>query len=800
MTSAPPPDTEDPHPPAVSMHWRRALIAYVLVVLSLAGLGYVAYLDHIIRSQFEGNRWAWPSQVYARPLELFSGAPLSSAQFVEELQLLGYRRTQGERLSGSYIRQGEEFQVITRPFTFGDGKEESIPMRVRFENDRLISVQHLNSGAPLELVRLDPVLIGKIYPTHNEDRVFVRLNEVPSALIKALLAIEDRKYYDHHGVDPLAVMRALWADVRAGEMVQGGSTLTQQLVKNFFLTRERTWSRKIKEAIMAWLLEAHYDKDEILEAYCNEIYLGQFGKHAIHGFGRASWFYFRRPLSDLKLPEIALLVGLVRGPSYYDPRRQPKRALARRNQVLDILVEQGGATKKESKVAKSLPLGVPTKASSGGLSFSPAFIDLVRRQVQRDYSEQDLNSAGLQIFTTLDPLIQNQVVNALSERIDKLERQQRLPRDSLEGAAIITSSDNGEVLAVAGGRDADFAGFNRALDAKRSIGSLVKPAVYLTALSDPKEYTLATLLDDNPLSLKTSGRETWTPYNYDRVFHGNVPLRKALVHSYNVATVRLGMDVGVGRVLHMMARLGVAERFRPYPSVLLGSVAMEPFQVTQMYQTFASGGFHTPLRAIREVLSVEGQRLRHYDVTVRQAVEPGPVFLLNRAMQDVMRYGTGASIYSRVPGEWAVAGKTGTTDDLRDSWFAGFTGDRLAVVWLGRDDNRPIGLSGAAGALQAWGDIMLRIGAQPLRLEAPSGIEWAWTDPLTGLRTEEGCYGAANIPYMRGSAPVRFAACHSAPIIEFGMEPVIESGIEAVDEVIDDVVEKTRGILENVFQ
>ncbi len=792
MTSAP---SGQPSP-AARVHWRRPLIAYVIVVLSLASLGYVAYLDHTVRNQFEGNRWAWPSQVYARPLELFPGAPLSSAQFVEELQLLGYRRSsqseRGERLSGSYMRHGEEFQVVTRPFTFGDGKEPSIPVRVRFERNRLVNMQHLDSGAPLELVRLDPVLIGKIYPSHNEDRVFVRLNEVPPALIQALLAVEDRKFYDHHGIDPYAIMRALWADVRAGEMVQGGSTLTQQLVKNFFLTSERTLSRKLKEAIMAWLLEMHYDKKEILEAYCNEIYLGQFGKHAIHGFGRASWFYFRRPLSDLKLPEIALLVGLVRGPSYYDPRRQPKRATARRNQVLDILVKQAGITEKEAKTAQALSLGVPAKASSGGLSFSPAFIDLVRRQLQRDYSEQDLNSTGLQIFTTLDPLIQNQTVNALSERIAKLERQQRLPRDSLEGAAIITSSDNGEVLAIAGGRDADFAGFNRALDAKRSIGSLVKPAVYLTALMNPKQYTLATLLDDSPFTLKNPGGGVWTPNNYDKAFHGNVPLKTALAHSYNIPTVRLGMDVGVGRVLHTMARLGVVERYRPYPSVLLGAVAMDPFQVTQMYQTFASGGFHTPLRAIREVLSVEGKRLRHYDVSVRQAVEPAPVFLLNRAMQDVMRYGTGASLYSRIPGEWAVAGKTGTTDDLRDSWFAGFTGDRLAVVWLGRDDNRPTGLSGSTGALQAWGDIMLRIGAQPLRLKPPPGIEWAWTDPATGLRTSEGCYGAVNLPYMHGSSPVRMGVCQSSPIIE--------EGFDAVETVIDSVVEKTLNILEGIFQ
>lgn len=764
--------------------WRSPVVVYVLLMGLLAGIGYVAWLDHIVRSQFEGNRWALPAQVYARPLELFPGAPVSGSQFAEELQMLGYRRS-GERRSGSYVRHGDEFQVVTRPFTFGDGREDPIAVRAVFSGDRLAVLQHLETGKPIDLVRLDPVLIGKIYPAHNEDRVFVRLKEVPPLLIKGLLAVEDRNFYQHHGVDPIAVARALWVDVRAREMVQGGSTLTQQLVKNFFLSNERTMTRKFKEAVMSWQLEWHYEKDEILEAYCNEIYLGQSGKHAIHGFGRASWFYFRRPLSELQLPELALLVGLVRGPSYYDPRRHPKRALARRNQVLAMLAEQGGITLAQVRAAQEVPLGVTAKAASSA-ALSPAFIDLVRRQLRRDYREEDLNSAGLQIFTTLDPLVQTGTMRALQTRVEQLEKQQRLPQGSLEGAAIVTSNEGGEVLALAGGRDADFAGFNRVLDARRPIGSLIKPAVYLTALSNPK-YTLLTPLNDGPLTLKNPGGKPWQPLNYDKQFHGWVPLKSALAHSYNLATVRLGMDVGVSNVLQTMERLGVEEKLKPYPSVLLGAAELTPFDVTQMYQSVASGGFHTPLRAIREILSRDGRPLRRYEVTVRQAADPAAVFLLTRAMQDVMRNGTGVSLYSRVPWSWAVAGKTGTTDGLRDSWFAGFTGDRLAVVWLGRDDNRPTGLSGSTGALQAWGDIMLRAGAQPLKLETPKGIEWVWIDANSGMRSAEGCMDAVQMPFLRGSAPLQMAPCSEIPG-------------DSVGETIDNAVDKAVDWLNEVFQ
>lgn len=764
--------------------WRSPVVVYVLLMVLLAGAGYVAWLDHTVRSQFEGNRWAIPAQVYARPLELFPGAPVSGSQFAEELQMLGYRRS-GERRSGSYVRHGDEFQVVTRPFTFGDGKESSVAVRAVFSGDRLAMLQRLETGKPVDLVRLDPVLIGKIYPAHNEDRVFVRLKEVPPSLIKGLLAVEDRNFYQHHGIDPIAVARALWVDVRAREMVQGGSTLTQQLVKNFFLSNERTMTRKLKEAVMSWQLEWHYEKDEILEAYCNEIYLGQSGKHAIHGFGRASWFYFRRPLSDLQLPELALLVGLVRGPSYYDPRRHPERALARRNQVLAMLAEQGGITLAQARAAQEAPLGVTAKAASSA-ALSPAFIDLVRRQLRRDYREEDLNSAGLQIFTTLDPLVQTGTMRALQTRVEQLEKQQRLPQGSLEGAAIVTGSEGGEVLALAGGRDADFAGFNRVLDARRPIGSLVKPAVYLTALSSPK-YTLLTPLNDGPLTLKNPGGKPWQPLNYDKQFHGWVPLKSALAHSYNLATVRLGMDVGVSNVLQTMERLGVEEKLKPYPSVLLGAAELTPFEVTQMYQSVASGGFHTPLRAIREILSRDGRPLRRYEVTVRQAADPAAVFLLTRAMQDVMRNGTGVSLYSRVPWSWAVAGKTGTTDGLRDSWFAGFTGDRLAVVWLGRDDNRPTGLSGSTGALQAWGDIMLRAGAQPLKLETPKGIEWVWVDANSGMRSAEGCMDAVQMPFLRGSAPLQMAPCSEIPGGSIG-------------ETIDDAVDKAVDWLNEVFQ
>jgi len=738
---------------------RSRYTAYAVLSLLVLFTGYVVYLDVTIRAQFEGKRWALPARVYASPTELYPGRAITAQQLTLELNALGYRYGTLDQ-PGSYQRTRDGIEVHTRPFAFWDGEQPALRFRADLGDDGIKALTALDTEAAVPLVRLDPLLIGGIYPAHNEDRVLVKLDEVPPALIQALIAVEDRKFYEHHGVHPRAIVRALLANLRAANAVQGGSTLTQQLVKNFYLTSDRTLRRKFTEVIMALLLEAHYSKEEILEAYLNEIYLGQDGSRAIHGFGLAAQYYFDRPLQQLNMQQVALLVALVKGPSYYDPRRHPSRALTRRNLVLAELAGQKIIPPAEHLRLKTTALEVAAKAGLGTSPY-PAFLNLVHRQLRQDYSEDDLRSEGLRLFTTLDPNVQRAAENALAARLTTLERQRQLPARSLEGAVIVTTTDNAEVLAMVGGRDARYEGFNRALDAERQVGSLIKPAVYLAALSRPEQYTLATPLDDSPLSWSEPGVAEWAPQNYDKQFRGPVELRTALAESYNVPVARLGLALGVPTVIEQLRRLGIERHLPPYGSTLLGSPGLTPFEMTQAYQTIASGGFRTPLRAIREVLTPEGAPLKRYSLAVEQTVDPSAVFLLTVALQQAVTTGTGTGLSAYLPRDVGVAGKTGTTDDLRDSWFAGFTGDKLAVVWVGRDDNKPTGLTGASGALTVWGEMMQRLAPLPLVPAPPDNIEYVRIDPQSHLRADAGCSGAAEVPFVKGSAPTETAPCEA---------------------------------------
>lgn len=741
--------------------FRRFFRARTLAYASLALLAFfgiwVIYLDVTIRHQFEGKRWALPARVYASPLELYPGKKFSAVQLSEELTALGYRHG-ATKEPGHYQRERDQIEIVSRPFAFWDGQQPSLQFRVTFDRDRISELKNLQTDEALPLARLDPLVIGGIYPAHNEDRVLVKLDEAPPILLKTLVAIEDRKFYEHHGVDPRGIGRALLANLRAAGAVQGGSTLTQQLVKNFYLTSERTIRRKLTEAVMALLLDAHYSKAEILEAYLNEIYLGQDRNRALHGFGLAAQYYFDRPLQQLSLSQAALLVGMVKGPSYYDPRRQPQRALARRNVVLAELAAQHIISTSEYLKAKAMPLEVTERAPVGTSPY-PAFLSLVHRQLREDYSEDDLRSEGLRIFTTLDPRAQRAAEHAVATRLTTLEKQRRLAPNSLEAALVMTSTDNGEVLALVGGRKARFEGFNRALDAERSVGSLIKPVVFLTALSQPEKYTLTTLLDDQPLVWKDRGTKDWAPQNYDKQFHGDVELRTALAESYNVSTARLGLSLGLPVVIDNAHRLGVQRPLPAYGSTLLGAVGLTPLEVTQMYQTIASGGFRTPLRAIREVVTPEGDPLKRYGLAVEQTVDAAATYLLTAALQQTIRTGTGTGLNNFVPAEFNLAGKTGTTDDLRDSWFAGFSGDKLAVVWVGHDDNRPTGLTGASGALTVWGQMMAALDLEPLAPAQPESVDVVRIDPQTRLLADAGCNGAIEVPYIRGSAPTENAPC-----------------------------------------
>jgi penicillin-binding protein 1B len=741
--------------------WGARLLALGLLVILVGGV-YLARLDHEVRLKFDGKRWALPARVYARALEVYPMAEMGADQLQAELKRLGYRRTPHPDSPGEYSSYRGRFLVHTRGFAFWDTAEPRRSLELDFADGMLKTLRDRSTGAQLPLVRLEPPLIGSIYPAHHEDRILVRRQDLPEALVQGLIAVEDQGFYEHHGVDPLAIARAVWVNLSSGRLAQGGSTLTQQLVKNFYLTSERTVWRKLNEAAMALLLELHYDKDAILEAYANEIFLGQDGSRAIHGFGLASQFYFNRPLEELGLAQQALLVALPRGPSYYDPRRHPQRARQRRNLVLDLMAQQGFIEPDRAEQAKGEPLGV-SRVRGLGRGRYPAFLDLVRRQLHRDYREEDLTSEGLQVFTTLDPWLQGLAENGVSQGLDRLEKDHGLKTRTLEAAMVVADSQGGELLALVGGREARYAGFNRALEAVRPIGSLAKPAVYLTALAHPRQYGLTTLLDDSRVQIKGADGSVWTPDNYDKRKHGRVPLHQALAHSYNLATVHLGMDLGLEAVADTLQSLGVSRPFQPYPSILLGALSLSPLEVTQVYQTLAAGGFRSPLRAIREVTDREGTPLQRYPVTVERVVPAGPVYLVDRVLQEVVREGTARSLSRYIAPELGVAGKTGTTDELRDSWFAGFTGDKVAVVWVGRDDNAPAGLSGSRGALPIWGRVMREAHPTPVMLFPPEDVELVWIDPANGLRADESCEDATRVPFLEGGAPTLASSCMDRP-------------------------------------
>jgi penicillin-binding protein 1B len=758
----------------------KRFLWYAVLTAALVAAGFTLYLDFRVRSEFEGRRFALPARMYARPLELHAGLRIPLADVEAELRELGYRDAAREGESGWFVRAPDGLDIALRPFVFWDGPQPARRLRVAFDATTVASVRDAE-GKDLPLVRLEPVPIGGIYPANNEDRVLVRLGEVPKHLVQALIAIEDRNYYSHAGFDPRGLARAA-ASLVFGRRVQGGSTLTQQLVKNFFLTPERTLQRKLTELIMAVLLELHYDKNEILETYLNEIYLGQDRDRAIHGVGLAALYYFGKPVEQLTLAESALLVGMVKGPAYFDPYRQPQRALERRNLVLRETKDQGFVTMEQYAAARATSLALNPKAAVG-TSPHPAFLQLVHRQLRREYDEADLRSEGLRIFTTLDPRVQAVAERVLARRLAQFDRERRFGDAGLEGAIVVTDVQGGEVQALVGGSDARYRGFNRALDAARPVGSLLKPAIYLTALSEPSRYTLITPLDDGPFVWKSHGAPDWQPANYDRKFHGMVPLRTALAQSYNAASARLGTELGIERVLATVKRLGVERELRPYASTLLGAAEMSPIEVAQMYQTIASGGFRTPLRAIREVTTQEGRPVKRYPLAVEQAFAPEPMYLLATAMQGVVREGTGQGLKSWLPPESAVAGKTGTTDEQRDAWFAGFTGDRLGVVWIGYDDNRPARLSGAAAALPVWGEMMAALDPEPLALPRPEGIENVLIDPQSGLRADIGCAGALELPFANGSAPAERAPCAT------------DVGV-----AVEQVKERARSWLERLFR
>ncbi|MEJ2610860.1 MAG: penicillin-binding protein 1B [Candidatus Thiodiazotropha sp.] len=748
----------------ISFAWGRWVLLGMATLL-LACLLYSFYLDQVVQARFEGQRWAVPAKVYGRTLDLYPGAPVSVEHLKQTLDGLGYQQVKHPDRPGQYSSYRNRVLLRTRAFNFPDIARSSDYLEVILDEQGVSTLKRAAKGEPIGYYRIEPRLIGSLRSAHGEDRILLTREELPELLVSALVAVEDRHFYQHIGIDPVAIGRAFWANLRANQVVQGGSTLTQQLVKNFFLTPDRTLWRKFNEVLMAMIVELRYSKDEILEAYANEIYLGQQGGRAIHGFALASRFYFNRPLQELSLPRLAMLVTLVRGPSAYDPRRHPKQAKQRRQLVLQLMEEQGLITATQAAEANREPLSV--EQGSLQSSGSPAFMDLVKRQLRRDYRDQDLNAGGLRVFSTLDPWLQKRAEDALSEQLNSLEKARSIPPRTLQGALTLVDVETGEVNALVGDRNPRFAGFNRALDAIRPVGSLIKPAVYLSALEQPDHYHLFSLIDDTPVHIEGDNGELWEPKNYDNQSHENINLQHALAESLNLATVHLGLSVGLESVIESLHDLGIQRPLPAYPSLLLGAVSLSPLEMTQMYQTLANGGYSATLKSIRDVTDAEGKPLSRYPLKIESKADTKAVYLVRHALNEVTHSGTGKSLQWLLSGDFEVAGKTGTTDNLRDSWFAGFDRRRVAVAWVGRDDNGPTGLTGASGAMRVWAALMKQIGIYSLLEEPPRGVEMVAIDTKTGLMGD-GCRDAVQFPYISDSAKIEEAPCaHSRPLVKW---------------------------------
>lgn len=719
----------------------RLAVLALLGVLALAA--YMVWLDVQLRERLDSRQYQLPARVFARPLILQEGMVMRPDELESEFAALNYNKVANVEEPGQWQRDGMEYLVWRRDFIHADKREAAAKVQFRLRNDELTNLRD-ESGGRLKEFRLDAAPIGTLLGG-GDDRNPVRIEEIPPLLGATLIAVEDQDFVHHFGVSPRGIARAMVANVKAGGVVQGGSTITQQLVKNIFFDHKPSLWRKFNEALMAILMEIHYDKAYILQEYINEVWLGQQGSRAIYGFGLASEFYFQKPLSQLEPHQVALLVGLAKGASYYNPWRNPKRALERRNTVLDIMLEQALISQEQHDRLIKKPLEVVSAGDTAQNPY-PAFTERLLEELRPYYSVEELRTAGLRVYTTLAPSIQDLAEKAVSQGVTQLEKDRGIQKDSLQAATVILENHTGNVLAMVGDRRPHYPGFNRALEARRQIGSLVKPAVYLTALERAHQYNLGTLIDDAPIREVAADGQVWMPSNFGNRSHGLVPLYVALSRSYNLATARLGLDLGIENVRQTMRRLGVQSDLPRVPSLFLGTAELTPFEVASMYQTLANGGEHVEPRTLLAVSDADGTQVQRFRSKSNRGVDEVPVYLLRYGLEQVMREGTAKSAYRRLPNSVPFAGKTGTTNDYRDSWFAGFSPGVTAVVWLGRDDNQRTSLTGATGALTVWTDIMRKLPHRHGRIQTPRGVEWKPLNDKGEFMDPKHCQGGRELP------------------------------------------------------
>ena len=746
--------------PGTGTDWRRRLLTWSLAAIGL-GLGflipYVLYLNHQVGERFDQLRWQLPTRVYAQPLRLAPGMAMDAATLKTELAAASYQTDGAGVRPGSYSHEGRRWRIASRGFQDVGGEVGPSRIEVVVSGGRVTALRDMARDQAIRGATLDPARIATLYGQKQEERRLVELKDVPELLVTGLQAVEDRDFARHHGIDLSGMLRALFVTVSSGgETLQGGSTLTQQLARSGLLGigQEQTPVRKFNEILYALLLEARYDKQLILETYLNQVYLGQRGNQEIRGIAAGSEFWFGRDLRDLGTAQVALLVGIIKGPSWYDPRRHPERARERRDFVLAKFHETGLITDEELARAKAASLGITNAPGSTSANRFPAYVDLVRRQLARDYPEDALQGAGLSVMTGMSPSAQAYAEGAVAATLKSLDTKKR---PTLQAGLVITDVHEGEVRAVVGSRDVARHGFNRAVEAQRPVGSIIKPFVYLLALAQPGRWSLASYVEDTPVTVTLDTGKRWSPGNSDSRSLGTIRLIDALARSRNQATVRVGMQVGPERIADLVRTLSGIQA-TPNPSLILGALDQSPYAMAQLYQFLASQGEIQPLHAVRGVIDRNGKVVNRYDKDPAPAQEGDAIAarLVTIALQQAVSSGTGRQLVADGLGDLHAAGKTGTSNDSRDSWFAGWTGDHLAVVWVGNDQNKPTGLYGATGAMRVWSGIFSRLPSAPLEVES-KGIDWEWVQGSHA--TDAGCPGARRFAFVAGYAPP-FQSCY----------------------------------------
>jgi penicillin-binding protein 1B len=735
--------------------WLGVLTVCCAAVITLSL--YSLHLYHQVEARFSGRRWSIPSQIFSDVTLLYPGLRVNRSLFEAKLLRLGYRSVSEtpQREGEMRVRPGA-IELFLHHLNLPEDDREGYGVRLKFDGQTLAALERITPGPPVSLVTLEPESLGVFFGPEREQRELIAIDQLPRYVTDAVLAAEDSRFYDHIGLDWRGIVRALLTNMRSGGIRQGGSTITQQLAKNFFLTPERTLARKLKEMMLALVIEARYDKATILEIYLNEIYFGQNGSVSVNGIGEASRFYFDKPARDLTVGEAATLAGLIKSPNTYSPYSDPARCRARRDAVLAAMLQHGWISAPEEAAALKAP--VQTVGSNTHHSAPAYFIDYLSGQLSELYAPEDLASLGLSIYTTIDTQVQQAAETALAKGLARLEAAmpggsgKASSSEPLQGAVVVLKPQTGAVLAMVGGRDYGLSQFNRITQARRQAGSTFKVFTYLAALED--DFTPISALSNEPRTYRVDGKP-WQPRNVGILDTPIVSLREALARSVNRATVDLAMKIGLDAVVHTARQFEFSTPLKPYPSLALGAVDVIPLELARAYCVFPAAGLLPNPIGLRDVLDDRQQPLTRRHMTVRRVVSPAKAFLMTSLLRSVVTQGTARGLANRGI-QFPVAGKTGTTNNSRDAWFVGYTPDILILVWVGYDSGASIHASGAGAALPIWAELARAIPHQITGADfsAPPGVEGVTICAQDGFAAlNGGCGETVTEWFLEGKVP-----------------------------------------------